>query len=189
MQVAATLPKYKERWSDRELLALPQDGNKYETLDGTLLMSPGAANHGWICIRIASMLLLHVERYALGKVFDSSTGFRLSPSTLLCPDVSFVRVSRLPTLLIAPDKFLQGAPDLAVEVLSPSDRTKIIEAKLAKYFEHGTRLVWLVDWKKQEVAVHTPLSTRKLIGLNAALTGEDVLRKFKCRLSDIFGRD
>src|SRR5258708_5467327 len=98
MQVDSTLPKYKDRWSDRELLALPQDGNKYETLDGTLVMSSGAANHGWICIRVASMLLLHVERYALGKVFDSSTGFRLSPSTLLSPDISFVHVSRLPTL-------------------------------------------------------------------------------------------
>jgi Uma2 family endonuclease len=188
VQAAATLPKYKKRWSDRELLALPADGYKYEALDGALLMSPGTANHGWVCIRIASMLLTHVERHALGKVFDSSTGFRLSPSTLLCPDVSFVSVSRLSTVLISPDKFLQGAPDLAVEVLSPSDRPKIIEAKLDKYFEHGVRLAWLVDWKKQEVIVQTPLSTRKLIGLNAVLTGDDVLPKFKCDLSDVFGR-
>ncbi len=166
MQTAATLPKYKKRWSDRELLALPQDGYKYETLDGTLLTNPGAANHGWVCIRIASILLTHVKRCALGKVFDSSTGFRLSPSTLLCPDVSFVSVSRLPTLLIAPAKFLQGAPDLAVEVLSPSDRPKIIGTKLAKYFEHGSRLVWLADWKKQEITVHTSLTASKLERFN-----------------------
>ena len=87
-----------------------------------------------------------------------------------------------------PDKFLQGAPDLAIEVLSPSDRPKVIEAKLAKYFAHGTRLVWLVDWKKLEVTLRTQDTHRKLTGLNAMLTGGDVLPKFNCRLGDIFGR-
>ncbi len=188
MQAAATLPKYRTRWTDRQLLALPKNGYKHETLDGTLLMSPGAANHGWVSIRIASLLLAHTERHALGKVFDSSTGFRLSPSTLLSPDVSFVSVARLPEVLVNPDKFLQGAPDLAVEVLSPSDRPKVLEAKLVKYFAHGTRLVWLIDWKKQEVTLHTADLHRKLIGLNAVLTGGAVLPKFKCRLGDIFGR-
>ena len=188
MQATTTLPTYKKRWTDRELMALPKDGCKYETLDGFLLMSPGTANHGWVCVRIVSMLLQHAERYGLGKVFDSSTGFRLAPDTLLCPDVAFVSNARLAKILVAPDKFLQGAPDLAVEVLSPSDRPKVIEAKLAKYFEYDARLVWLVDWKKQEIVVHTETSQKKIIGLNAWLTGGNVLPKFKCRLSDIFGR-
>lgn len=182
-----TLPKHRARWTDRQLLALPRNGYKYEALEGALLMSPGAANHGWVSLRLASLLLAHVEQHALGKVFDSSTGFRFSPATLLSPDVSFVSQARLPEVLVDPDKFLQGAPDLAVEVLSPSDRPKVIEAKLSKYFAHGARLVWLVDWKKQEVTQHTPGAHRKLIGLNAVLTGGAVLPKFKCRLSDIFG--
>ena len=188
MQTLDTLPKHRTRWTDRQLLALPRNGYKCETLDGALLMSPGAANQGWVSIRLASLLLAHVERHQLGKVFDSSTGFRLSPSTLLSPDVSFVGAARLPEVLVDPDKFLQGAPDLAVEVLSPSDRPKVLEAKLEKYFAHGTRLVWFVDWKKQEVILHTPDTHRKLIGLNAMLTGGTVLPKFKCRLGDIFGR-
>ena len=188
MQTAAAVPKYKKRWSDRELLALPQDGYKYETLDGTLLMSPGTANHGWVSSRILSLLLVHVDAQGLGQVFDSSTGFRLAPDTLLSPDVSFVSNSRLAEILVAPDKFLQGAPDLAVEVLSPSDRPKNLQAKLQKYLQHGTRLIWTVDCKKLEVTVHTAVAKHQIIGLNAMLTGDDVLPKFKCRLSHIFGR-
>jgi Uma2 family endonuclease len=187
MLATATLPKHKKRWTDRELMALPNDGFKYEVLDGTLHMSPGTANHGWVCSRILSLLLVHVETNGLGQVVDSSTGFRFSPDTLISPDVAFISRARLAEILVSPDKFFQGAPDLAVEVLSPSDRVKQIHAKVAKYIAHGTRVVWVVDCKKQEVTVHTPSSDRKATGLNAILAGGEVLPKFRCRLSQILG--
>jgi Uma2 family endonuclease len=187
MLATATLPKHKKRWSDRELLELPNDGCKYEVLDGTLHMSPGTANHGWVCSRILSLLLVHVEAHDLGQVVDSSTGFRFSPDTLISPDVAFVSNARLAEILVSPDKFFQGAPDLAVEVLSPSDRSKQIKSKIEKYFAHGTRAVWIVDCKRQEVTVHTPESARKVTGLNAFLTGGEILPKFRCRLSQILG--
>jgi Uma2 family endonuclease len=67
---------------------------------------------------------------------------------MLSPDVSFISNARLAEIFVSPDKFFQGAPDLLVEVLSPSDRRSLIETKLAKYFEHGGRLAWLVDSRK-----------------------------------------
>src|SRR5690349_4873847 len=119
---AATLTRKKRNWTDEELEALPKDGHKYELLDGALVSSPGYANHGLICARLGALLLKFVDRHELGDVYDSSTGFRLSHDVVLSPDGSFVSKARLKKILIAPDKFLFGAPDLAIEVLSPGDR-------------------------------------------------------------------
>ena len=74
-------------------------------------MSPVHANHGTICMRTGALLFNFVQAHKLGEVYDSSTGFRLSPKLLLSPDLSFVSKARLRKLLIAPDKFLCGAPD------------------------------------------------------------------------------
>src|SRR2546426_5536564 len=135
--LTATLSRRKKVWTDEELEALPKDGYKYELLDGKLIMSPTHANHGVICMRLGALLYNFVQRHKLGEVYDSSTGFRLSKNVLLSPDVSFVSNARLKKILIAPDKFLYGAPDLGVEVLSPSDRMREIHRKLDRYFDYG----------------------------------------------------
>src|SRR5436305_9128124 len=103
-------------------------------------MGPVHARHGKICVRLSANLLSFVDRHNLGDVYDSSTGFRLAPDVLLSPDVSFVSKATLKKILIAPDKFFLGTPDLAVEVLSPSDRLRQVHRKLDRYFEHGLRL-------------------------------------------------
>ena len=149
-------------------------------------MSPVHANHGTICMRMGALLFNYVERRKLGELYDSSTGFRLSDKVLLCPDVAFVSKARLRKILVAPDKFLYGAPDLVVEVLSPSDRMREIHRKLDLYFEYGTRLVWLVNWKLEQVHIYGPDSIEALTRPNDILTGGDVLPGFKCRLSRLF---
>jgi Uma2 family endonuclease len=88
--------------------------------------------------------------------------------------------------MVAPDKFLYGAPDLAVEVLSPSDRLREVHRKLDRYFEHVTRIVWWVDWKKEQVHIYTPDSIEALTRPNDLLTAVDLLPGFKCRLARIF---
>ena len=182
----ATVTAKKKTWTDAEMEALPKDGYKYELLDGSLILSPVHANHGTICVRMSSLLFSFVERNRLGEVFDSSTGFRLSEKLLLSPDISFVSRARLRKILIAPDKFLYGAPDLAVEVLSPSDRLREVHRKLDRYFEHGTRIVWWVDWKKEQVHIYTPDSIEALTRPNDLLTAASLLPGFKCRLARIF---
>src|SRR5882757_543667 len=96
---AATAPIRSKIWTDEELEALPKDGYKYELLDGELIMSPAHARHGEICMRLGSLLFNFVDRKELGKVYDSSTGFRLAPEVLLSPDVSFVNKARLKKIL------------------------------------------------------------------------------------------
>src|SRR5438874_66561 len=97
-------PRRKKVWTDRELESLPEDGNKYELLDGELVMSPVTANHGAICMRLGALLYNFTLRHKLGQVYDSSTGFRLAKNVLLSPDISFVSKTRLKKILIAPDK-------------------------------------------------------------------------------------
>ena len=176
----------KRIWSDEELEALPRNGHKHELLDGELIMSPVHANHGIVCMRLGVLLGGFVQQHKLGEAFDSSTGFRLSETALLSPDISFVSKARLKKILLAPDKFLYGAPDLSIEVLSPSDRMKEIHRKLDLYFEYGTRLVWIVNWKVEQVHIYRPDSIEALTQPKDVLAGVEVVPGFKCRLSQIF---
>lgn len=183
----ATLATKRKVWTDKQLEALPKDGHKYELLDGELIMSPVHANHSTICSRLLISVGTFVQRQKLGEVYDSSAGFKLSEKLLLSPDVSFVSNATLKKIFIAPDKFLCGAPDLLVEVLSPSDRMMQINRKLDHYFEHGARLAWLINWRKSQVHIYTPDSIEALTQSNDVLTGGDVLPGFKCKLKYIFG--
>jgi len=185
MQTAA-LTTTRKAWTDEELETLPKDGHKYELLDGDLIMSPVHADHGKICARILTMIKHFADSRKLGEVYDSSTGFRLSDDLLLCPDVSFVSKARLSKVEVVPDKFLAGAPDLVVEVLSPSDRMTQINRKLEHYFEHGARLAWLVNLRKLQIHIYTADSIEALTDLDDVLTGGAVLPGFKCKLRKIF---
>ena len=181
----AVLSKRKP-WTDEALAALPKNGYKHELLDGELIVSPVHANHGLICMRLGALLFDFVQKHRLGEVYDSSTGFRLSEQVLLSPDLAFVSKARLRKIYAGPDQFLQGAPDLGVEVFSPSDRMREVHRKLDLYFEHGTRLVWLVNWKIEQVHIYRPDSIEALTRPNEILSGEGVVPGFKCRLSRVF---
>jgi Uma2 family endonuclease len=186
METATLFASSKSRWTDNELMALPNDGRKYELIDGYLLMSPVREHHSWICINIVYLLTDFVRRKKLGRVYDSSLGCRLTPEVMLSPDVSFVSKARLRQIRVSPEKFLQGAPDFVVEVLSRGDHRRIIEGKLDKYFEHGAKLAWVVDPKGQAVTVHEPDKVTSVNGLDSTLTAGNLLPGFSCKLREIF---
>src|SRR5215212_7153667 len=104
-----------------ELLAMPDDGShRYELMRGDLIaMSPAGTRHSDIALRIGSHLMRFVRDRKLGAAFGADCGYVLArdPDTVRSPDASFVRAERM----IATDKFFPGAPDLAVEVVSPND--------------------------------------------------------------------
>jgi Uma2 family endonuclease len=183
---ATTLNIKQKTWTDEELESLPRNGHKYELLDGELIMSPVRENHGSVCVEIILLIGVFVRQQKLGKVYDSSTGFRLAEDLLLSPDVAFVSNAQLKKIRIAPDKFLLGAPDLVVEVLSPSDRKTQMNRKLDHYFEHGSKLAWLVNCRKQQVSIYTSDSVETLTAPNDVLSGGEVLPGFKCKLRQIF---
>jgi len=114
VDVATTRPAI----TDQDLRRLPKDGRKYELVDGEIRLSPAGARHGRIAVRLTAALLAFVGPKRLGEVFDSSTGYRLPGCDVRSPDASFVATKRLAKV---PEGFLEVAPDLAVEVLSPDD--------------------------------------------------------------------
>ena len=107
-------------WTEQQLAAIPHVG-KVELVHGKIVMSPASFDHGFVTGIILSRMLNYVLEHNLGVVVDSSTGFRLKKEDLLSPDVSFVAAARLLKMQQPMRRFFRGSPDLAVEVLSPSD--------------------------------------------------------------------
>ena len=116
-----------------DLYLLPEDGRRYELVAGVLISEPlPGARHGRVTARIAYVLRTFVERERLGEILVADTGFVLArdPDTVRGPDVAFIARERYEAAGDPPTAF-PGAPDLAVEVVSPSNRTGDIRSKAA----------------------------------------------------------
>jgi Uma2 family endonuclease len=173
-------------WTDEGLMALPQDGCKRELLQGGIIMSPAGSEHGYIAYLILMAFGRHVQPPRLGLIFDSSTGFRLTPDDMLSPDVAFVARVRLAGLKRPPRGFFPGAPDLVVEVLSPADTAERMHEKLALYFAHGTRLAWVINPAERNALVYRTPEADRLLRVTDTLDGEDVLPGFRLPLAELF---
>jgi Uma2 family endonuclease len=177
-----------------ELLRMPDDGYKYELVAGRLRkMTPAGSLHGVVGMRLASAIQTHVDRDQLGVVFAADTGFKLAsnPDTVRAPDIAFVARERIPAGGI-PTAYWPGAPDLAVEVLSPTDVRSEIDAKIDEYLRAGVRLVWFVNPFERQITVHEPgkrpvvLDERDSLNGNA---GNGVLPGFNHPLARLFAFD
>lgn len=176
-------------WTEAELQALPDDGYIHELVDGELVMSPkNDSYHGRICTRLLSALFTFVTSHKLGAVWDSSTGFWMYNRNCRAPDVSFIGRERLQALgLKASERsFIPGAPDLAVEVLSPNNTRREIDERLRDFFASGTQIAWITNPDTECVEVcHAP-DKRKLLGSGADLDGEHLLPGFRYPIADLF---
>jgi ADP-ribosylglycohydrolase/Uma2 family endonuclease len=168
------------RATEDDLWNAPEDGNKYELVDGELQMSPAGARHGQVCVRLTLAIGSFVRERRLGEVFDSSTGFRLPGGNVRLPDVSFVPTSRLSGRVS--DDFSDALPALAIEVLSPSDRARLVLDKVGEYLQAGVQLVWVVDPRRERAAVYRSLTDVCDIGIDGTLDGGDVLPGFAVAL-------
>jgi Uma2 family endonuclease len=173
--------------TEDDLLATPQDGQKYELVDGAIVVSPAGSRHGQVSVRVASRLHDHVEKGRLGHVFDSSTGFRLPGGNVRSPDVSFVAKGRFANERV-PEDFSDVPPDLAVEVLSPRDRPRHVLDKIGEYLQAGVRLVWVVDPQRERGAVYRSLTDIRELALDDELDGGEVVPGFRCSLRSILER-
>lgn len=177
-------------WTDRALMDLGHDSYRYELLDGKLIvMSPAGFDHGDICSNIIIELGSFVRPRRLGSVCDGQTGFRLPGGavrkTVLAPDVAFVRRERVAAIKDR-RKFFEGAPDLAVEVLSPGERLKKTEAKVQRYFLSGCRLAWIVDPIGRQVYVYQPGGSVVTKSAEGWLDGAEVIPGFRLRVKEMF---
>jgi Uma2 family endonuclease len=173
-----------------ELAQLPTGmGTRYELAQGELkTISPAGSRHGRIALRIGSLLQQFVHLQRLGETVGAETGFILSrnPDTVRAPDAAFIAQARIPAGGL-PDGYFPGAPDLAVEVVSPSDAAAEVHRKVGEYFKAGSQQVWVVYPDEREVAVYR--SAREIVVLTAAetLDGAPLLPGFTCPVADLFG--
>jgi len=177
----------REVFTEADLLREPRDGRKHELVDGRIVVSPAGYRHG----RIAVLLVIRLGQYAidrqLGDVLDSSTGFRLPGGNVRSPDVAFVAADRISGA--GPRGFFDGAPDLAVEILSPDDNPREVLDKVGEYLTAGTRLVWVIDPEGRTAVVHRSLTDVRRLTESDLLAGEDVLPGFACALRDVLGSE
>lgn len=149
-------------------------------------MSPSGFDHDVLLMQIGSRLYDFVAKRRYGKICGGDVGFVVArnPDTVLAPDIAFVRSERIPESGCS--RFFDGAPDLAVEIVSPWDRPSEIEAKARHWIGCGARMVWVIDGSKQTVNVYRGAGERCTISLEGSLDGGDVLPGFTASLREIF---
>lgn len=187
MAVAETADRAKDLVTAEELWALSTGGKKYELVKGELVeMTPPGGTHGKTAVRLSTRLQTFVEAKQLGEVMVES-GYRLTsqPDTVRGPDISFLAAQNMPAEGL-PEDYIPGAPDLAVEIVSPGDTAAEVQEKVQDYLTHGTRLVWIVYPRQRVVIVHYPDGMAKTLHPHDMLNGEEVIPGFTCRVGDIF---
>ena len=171
-----------------QLLCMPSDGCRYELVAGELKrMTPAGWRHGAVAGRLHGKLDHYVEEHELGTVFTAETGFllRRNPDTVRAPDIAFIHKHNFPAAL-PEDSFWPGAPDLAVEVVSPNDTIREIEERVRAWLDAGTKMVWVVNPKWRTVSVHRSATDPTTLTEKDELTGGDVVPGFRCRVRDVF---
>ena len=171
-----------------ELLRMPKDNFRYELVEGVLTkMAPAGFEHGEIAVNLAFLLMQHVKANKLGTVLAAETGFKLAsnPDTVLAPDVSFVRREEVDRVGRT-KKFWPGAPDLAVEVMSPDDGVRKTDEKAKSWLAFGARLVWVVNPNRRTISVYRQSTDMVELGEGDSLDGQDVVPGFRCSVKEIF---
>lgn len=166
-----------------ELLQIPD--KHVELVRGVLVVrEPPGLRHGRIALELGRRLADHVQANRLGRVYVES-GFKLAsdPDTVRGPDIAFLSQNRLPDP--EPVGYPALAPDLVVEVLSPSDRPGDVLGKVADWLSAGSRLVWVIDPERRVARIYRADGTEDIVAAENALQGEDVVPRFACPLASI----
>ena len=185
----------KERYySVEDLWAISHDSDndlrRFELSEGMLIeMTPAGVQHGKYALKFGRRIGDFVEANHLGETTAAETGYVLfknpaGKDTVRAPDVGFISAARIPKNGL-PDGYFPGAPDLAVEVISPNDEADDVQLRVTQFLKYGTRMVVLVYPKSQTVVVHTPMGSHTL-GINDIFEGGDILPEFKLAVQDIF---
>lgn len=177
-----------KHWTVEELERPGAPDGRYELIDGEIVpVSPTSNKSSRVTNTFAFFITGHVRPLGLGEVFSAEAGFVLFPGRQLIrsPDVAFVRADRLPPESEW-DKFPRLAPDLVVEVISPSDPRADVLDKVAMWLAAGVRLLWLADPAAVTVTVHAPDREPVLLAHGDDLYGGDVLPGFQVPIAELF---
>ena len=170
----------------KEFLALPEDeaGLKFELIEGVLTEMPGPnLNHGLITTKLVLAIGTYLSDKAIGQVL-TNLAFLLNDKSAPIPDVAFVEAERLKAA--SREMVFEGAPDLAIEVMSPTDKWSEVSKKVHVYQQNGTRLVWVIDPFDQGVTVYHHERPRRLLLVDDKLDGEDIIPGFTLEIKTLF---
>ena len=171
-----------------DLFDLPDDGFRYELVRGELKkMSPAGQTHGKYASRINISLGGHVMANRLGETYIADTGFTLAtdPDHVRAPDLAFISNARLKEIGES-DRFAQGAPDVAVEVISPSDRYTEVEEKVEDWLNAGCRAVIVANPRRRTVNVHRSPTDVSTLTESDTLEIDDIVPGWRMPVKDIF---
>jgi len=188
---AAVPPKThqeKKTWTANDLLALAGDKNRYEIVRGRLtMMTPASTRHGKYAMRVGSAIATFVNEHEVGEVYAAETGFQLEaePLTIRAPDVAFVRREYIPPAG-EPEGFWAIAPDLVVEIVSPSETAEEVYEKVADYLRAGTQLLWLVYPTSRTAMEYRPPMQARRLTIEDNLDGGEVVPGFCYPLKRLF---
>jgi Uma2 family endonuclease len=181
--------EHERLYTAEDLLRISADtSHRYELEKGKLtMMSPAGYEHGDLAMALGSRMRIFAEDHQLGRVSAAETGFLLTrdPDTVRAPDIAFVRKDRLPDAKL-PQGYFPGAPDLAVEVVSPNDSASRVLDKVQDWLRHGTMLVWVVEPQTQTVTIYRADGSATVLQSDDTLTGEEVLPGFRYELKTLF---
>ena len=171
-----------------ELLYMPHDGFRYELVQGELRrMNPAGNVHGRVTMSFAWRLAQYVEENRLGTVYAAETGFRLAtgPDTVRAPDVAFVSRARVEAIGEI-EGFWPGAPDLAVEVISPGDTYAEVEEKVFDWLDAGTKMVVVVNPRQRLATVYRSQTDITALTDTEVLVCAAVVPSFELAVGEIF---
>jgi Uma2 family endonuclease len=177
--------------SDDQFFQLCQDNRDLRiertTEEHLIIMPPTGGETGDRNSEINFQLRLWNKKSQLGKVFDSSTGFKLSIGSDRSPDAAWVAIARWNALTAEQrQRFLPLAPDFVIELMSPSDRPSTVREKMQEYLDSGTRLAWLINEGDRQVEIYRFGKEKEIANNPEVLSGEDVLVGFELDLSAIW---
>jgi len=170
-----------------ELLYLHLPDKQVELVRGKLIVrEPPGYQHGLVALSLARLLANYAHDHNLGVVVAAETGFRLfsNPDTVRAADAAFIGRERAPEP--PPRGYLALAPDLVVEVVSPSDRPGEVQGKVSDWLTAGSRVVWVLDPGRHRAIVYRADGSVDLLSEHDVLDGEDILPGFSCSLAEVW---
>jgi Uma2 family endonuclease len=171
-----------------ELWLSPGCNQRCELVRGEIIeKDPSGGEHGEIATTLAILLGTYIRNQRLGRAYGAETGFILgrNPDTVRGADFAFIAQARLPQA--APIKgFVPMAPDLAVEIVSPSDRTRDVSEKVREYLMAGAGMIWIIEPELRTVTVYRSLQNARILTANDSLSGDEVVPGFTCQVAELF---
>ncbi len=172
---------------DHLRLVTAEPKRRVELFDGMLVEKPMGSRESYWAFALMGFLWSYQRTHNIGIFGAPDTSMRLAPGLIRLPDTHFTSWLNLPDDTAHLQPVVDYPPDLAVEIVSESDRPGMLTRKIADYFKAGTKLLWLIDPVRKTIDVMTSPKKRKTLGAGDTLDGGDLLPGFTLPLSELFG--